>query len=138
VNPALIDTGVIVAVLDKRDLHHQRVTHALKKIRQPFATCEAVINESCYLLSHIAGAPEAVLANVEQGIFEIRFQLREAITTVQYLMQKYRDQPIDLADACLIQMADELNTGDILTLDSDFLHYRWRKTKHFNLLIPQA
>jgi predicted nucleic acid-binding protein len=58
--------------------------------------------------------------------------------TLAELMEKYSDTPADLADACLIHMADELNTGDILTLDSDFLYYRWRKNKHFNLLIPQA
>ena len=39
------------------------------------------------------------------------------------------------ADACLVQMADELDTGDILTLDSDFIHYRWRKTRAFRMLI---
>jgi predicted nucleic acid-binding protein len=33
-------------------------------------------------------------------------------------------------------MADKLGTGDILTLDSDFLHYRWRRTRKFNMLIP--
>jgi predicted nucleic acid-binding protein len=33
-------------------------------------------------------------------------------------------------------MADELNTGDILTLDSDFRHYRWRKTRPFRILVP--
>lgn len=135
--PVLLDTNVIVAVLDKRDRHHTHCMRALREIRHPLATCEAVINESCYLLSHIAGAPEAVLANVEEGIFEIRFQLATAISAVKSLMRKYRDLPIDLADACLIQMADELNTGDILTLDSDFLHYRWRGNKPFNLLIAQ-
>jgi len=51
-------------------------------------------------------------------------------------MRKYRDIPADFADACLIQMADELDTGDILTLDSDFKHYRWRRNKSFHLLIP--
>jgi predicted nucleic acid-binding protein len=51
-------------------------------------------------------------------------------------MRKYRDTPADFADACLIQMADDLNTGEILTLDSDFRHYRWRKSKAFRLLIP--
>jgi predicted nucleic acid-binding protein len=56
-------------------------------------------------------------------------------------MAKCYDTPADVADACLIQMADELNTGDILTLDSDFKdsdfeHYRWRQKKSFNLLIP--
>jgi len=42
----------------------------------------------------------------------------------------------DFADACLIQMADELDRGDILTLDSDFAHYRWRRTRPFRMLIP--
>jgi hypothetical protein len=51
-------------------------------------------------------------------------------------MAKYRDIPADFADACLIAMADQLDTGEILTLDSDFAHYRWRRTRAFHLLIP--
>ena len=51
-------------------------------------------------------------------------------------MAKYRDTPCDFADACLIAMADQLNTGDILTLDSDFKHYRWRRNRSFKMLIP--
>jgi uncharacterized protein len=136
VKPVLLDTNIIVAVLDKRDHDHRRCMQAIKAIHQPLVTCEAVINESCYLLSQVAGAPEAVLANVEQGIFEIRFQLSTAIGAVKALMHKYRDLPIGFADACLVHMADELDTGDILTLDTGFLHYRWRKTRPFNLLIP--
>ena len=101
-------------------------------------TCEAVVSESCFLLRHIPGAPEEVLKNLEQGVFEISFELTASVSVIRNLMRKYVDTPIDFADACLIQMADELNTGDILTLDSDFLHYRWRKTRPFNLLIPQA
>ena len=51
-------------------------------------------------------------------------------------MSKYADTPCDFADACLIAMAGQLNTGDILTLDSDFRHYRWNRNKRFRLLIP--
>jgi len=51
-------------------------------------------------------------------------------------MHKYRDLQAGLADACLVRMADELDTGDILTLDSDFEHYRWRRTRRFQILIP--
>jgi hypothetical protein len=51
-------------------------------------------------------------------------------------MSKYADTPCDFADACLIHLADQLGTGDILTLDSDFKHYRWRRSKHFRMLIP--
>jgi len=136
VKPALLDTSVIVAVLDKRDRDHERCRHALRKNTQPLATCEAVVNESCHLLGHVPGAAEAVLASMEEGIYEIRFQLTRAIQDVASLMRKYSDLPMDFADACLVQMADELDTGDIFTLDSDFSHYLWRKNRKFNLLIP--
>ena len=134
--PVLLDTNVIVAAFDQRERDHKRCKRALEELVHPVATCEAVITESCYLLSRIPRAPEAVLANVEEGLFEIRFELSRSINAVKALMRKYGDLPIDFADACLIQMADELDTGDILTVDSDFLHYRWRKTRPFNLLIP--
>ena len=77
-----------------------------------------------------------VLRNLEHGMFQIGFELSASITAIQAFMEKYADTPADFADACLIHMADKLDTGDILTLDSDFQHYRWRKTKRFNLLIP--
>jgi uncharacterized protein len=50
-------------------------------------------------------------------------------------MRKYRDQPADFADACLIHLAEELDTGEILTLDRDFELYRWRRTRSFTLLV---
>jgi uncharacterized protein len=127
---------MIVGLLDRRDTAHSVCVEALEMVDRPMVTCEAVVSESCFLLRHIPGAPEEVLTNLERGMFQIGFQLPTSVAAVQNLMRKYVDTPIDFADACLIQMADELNTGDILTLDSDFVHYRWRKNKSFNLLIP--
>lgn len=98
-------------------------------------TCEAVIAESCYLLRRLSGAPEVVLENVGQGVFLIPFQLSRAATSVRNIMRKYSDLPADFADACLIHLADELNTGEILTLDKDFAQYRWRRNRNFDLLI---
>ena len=51
-------------------------------------------------------------------------------------MEKYVGLSASFADACLVHMADELNSGDILTLDRDFRHYRWRRNRSFNLLVP--
>jgi predicted nucleic acid-binding protein len=42
---------------------------------------------------------------------------------------------MDLADACLIRLAGELQTGDILTLDGDFEVYRWGANRPFHLLL---
>ena len=50
-------------------------------------------------------------------------------------MRKYRDLPADFADACLIHLADELNTEDILTWMGIFNFYRWRRNRPFHLLI---
>jgi len=136
VKRALLDTGVIVALLDRSERYHARCAQALESLEQPLATCEAVIAESCYLLRTIPGAAETVLANVEQGIFQIPMQLNQAAAPIRAILRKYRDVPADLADACLIHMADELETGEILTLDSDFARYRWRRNRAFQLLIP--
>lgn len=135
-NAILLDSSVIVALLNRRDAGHKRSVRALEEISLPMVTCEAVVTESCHLLRTIPGAPEEVLLNLQRGMYSIAFDLAARTGAVLALMQKYSDTPAGLADACLIQMADDLNTGDILTLDSDFLHYRWRKTKPFNLLIP--
>jgi predicted nucleic acid-binding protein len=74
-----------------------------------------------------------VLENVERGSFQLPFQLSRSVPLVRAVMRRYRDLPADFADACLIQFADELNTGDILTLDRDFESY-WRRTRPFQML----
>ena len=131
----LLDTGCIVALLDRSERHHARSKKALDDVAGPLVTCEAVIAEACYLLRGVTGAAGAVLENVARGVFSIPFRLQESAAQIQALMSKYARLPMDLADACLVHMADELGTGRILTLDSDFGVYRWRKTKSFELLI---
>ena len=135
-NPVLLDTGVIVALLDQSETKHAACVAILDGLENPIVTCEAVIAESCYLLRRLQGAPEVVLANVERGVFQIPFRIAQSAVAVRSILRKYQDLAPDFADACLIQMADELETGDILTLDSDFRSYRWRRNRRFNLLIP--
>lgn len=133
--PVLLDTGVIVALLQRTSERHAECVHAISSLSRPLITCEAVITESCHILRRFPGAPEAVIANLEQGEFEIPFSLSESVSSIRAIMHKYRNVPASFADACLIQMADELDTGEILTLDSDFVTYRWRRTKPFEMLI---
>lgn len=133
--PVLLDTGVIVALLDRSEQHHARCVNAVEALEGALVTCEAVIAESCYLLRKLPGAAETVLENVEHGVFPIPLQLSQSAAAVRSIMRKYRDLPADFADACLIHLADQLNTGDILTLDRDFQSYRWRRNKPFHLLV---
>jgi predicted nucleic acid-binding protein len=134
-SPVLLDTGVIVALLDRSERHHAACVETVADLVAPLVTCEAVIAEACYLLRDVRGASDAVLANVERGIFQVPFQLSISAPAVRALMKRYASVPMDLADACLVHLADVLGCGAILTLDSDFGVYRWRKRRSFELLV---
>ena len=101
-------------------------------------SCEAVIAEACYLVRSLAGAPEAVLENVERGVFQIPLRLPSEAAAVRALHKRYRSVPMDLADACLVRLAELVGSGRILTLDSDFDVYRWRRTRKFERLVELA
>ena len=132
----LIDTGAIVATLDRRERFHPSCVEAIADNTSPLVTCEAVIAESCYLLRNLPGAADAVLANLEAGNFQIPLSLEDMAGPVRSIMRKYQDGGIDLADACLIHLATELKAAEILTLDRDFEHYRWGRNNPFRILLP--
>lgn len=131
----LLDTGVIVALLDRDEHHHEKCVEIVSDLIGPLVTCEAAIAEACYLLRRTSGAPEAIIRNVANGVFQTPVRLADQANVVEKLLRKYRDVPMALADACLVELADQIDTGQILTLDRDFEIYRWRSRRKFELLI---
>ncbi len=134
--PVLLDTGVIVALLDRSERLHKSCVEAVTILESPLITCEAVVAESCYLLRNLKGAPETVIENVAAGTFQVPFHLYNSARDVQRILGKYQDREIDFADACLIALASEVGSGDILTLDRDFFIYRWGRHNVFHPLVP--
>ena len=134
--PVLADSSFFVALFNQREQGHRRCRSAYEALDGPLITTEACITEALHLLDHAEAAVEAILKNVQQGALEVPFRLCDCVSEVAHLMSKYADTPCDFADACLIHLADQVGTGDILTLDSDFKHYRWRRNKRFGMLIP--
>ncbi len=120
----ILDAGPLVALLNRRDRYHAWARDRFADIQPPLATCEAVIVEACHLLHGQPGGERIVLDVLRRGVVEIDFILREEIVPVQELRTRYANVPMDLADACLVRMA-ELSSGSVvLTLDSDFAIYR--------------
>jgi uncharacterized protein len=132
----LADASYFVALFNEREAGHARCLEASEQVFAPIVTCEACIAEALHLLAHAQPAVEAMLSNVQGGEIVVPFRISQSAQPVLELMKKYGDMPCDFADACLIALADEAGTGDILTLDSDFKRYRWRRNRRFNLLIP--
>lgn len=98
-------------------------------------TCDAVLVKACYLFRRMPRAVRDLLMNVHTGRFRVDYSVQRRAEPLARLMERYADVPMDLADACLVDMATLLGTGRILTLDADFSVYRWGKNRAFESLI---
>ncbi|MGK7925390.1 MAG: type II toxin-antitoxin system VapC family toxin [Spirulina sp.] len=120
----LLDTGPLVALVNRREAFHPWAIEQWQEIESPFLTCEAVLTEACFLLQHIYGGEKQVLSFIRRNIICLKFNLGEEVQAIDELMQRYQSVPMSLADACLVRMAELNPASEILTLDSDFLIYR--------------
>ena len=128
----IADTGILVALIDRRDRYHVWVTEQLTQIAPPLLTCEAVISETWFLLQRVKNGRETLLQLLEQRQVVIQFDLDAELTTVVALLTCYQSVPVSLADAELVRMAELYSNSFVFTLDSDFQIYR----KNRNLTIP--
>jgi uncharacterized protein len=128
----LLDTGPLVAVLNKEDAHHAWAIDQWARVTPPLLTCEAVLSEACFLLRGYTSGPRAVLEAVRRGAIEMPFRLTDHAVRVGQLMAKYAQIPMSLADACLVCMAELHAESAVFTIDRDFRVYR----KHGRTVIP--
>jgi predicted nucleic acid-binding protein len=120
----LVDTGPLVAFLNKRDRFHDWTAAQWNQIAAPMLTCEAVVSETCFLLSEIKSGSNRVMQLIQRKILKISFHLEEHIDPVNKLLIKYQSVPMSLADACLVRMSELHSNSSVFTLDSDFNLYR--------------
>jgi predicted nucleic acid-binding protein len=132
----ILDTGVLVAILDKRDNYHNWAIQEWGKIAKSLLTCEAVITESCFILQNVYGGEDAIIALLERGTIQIDFCLNDEVKIIRDLMQRYQSVPMSFGDACLVRMSELIAESSVLTLDSDFYVYRKNRREMIDLIIP--
>ena len=128
----IVDTGPLVAFLNRSDRFHNWTKQQWERIHPPLLTCEAVLAETCFLMRHLPGGNQAVLELVNRGIIQSMFNLEQEVQPLMKLIKRYADVPMSLADACLVRMAELQAQSKVLTLDQDFRVYR----KHGRHVIP--
>lgn len=137
-NVVLMDASPLIALLHRDDIHHARCVEALQKIRSPLVTVWPVLTEAMYLLNFSWPAQQALWEWIETGVLGILPLGKEDAPRMKELMKKYRDLPMDFADAALVRVAEREQIRMIFTLDHrDFQLYRPLKIGRFSLIPVQ-
>lgn len=139
----IADTGILVALLDRRDQHHQWANVIAKQYKAPFYTCEAVIAEAAHLLSGKVGALGVIrlIDFLESELVKIDFRIENHTSRIAALLQRYENVPMDYADACIVVMAEQEKYREhiILTVDdNDFRIYRRNGREALTINTPQS
>lgn len=135
----LADTGFFVALVVATDKHHaSAVAAARKHAKERLLTTWPVLTEAFHLIQRTGGpaVAQAWLSSIDAGAAAI-FQLEAShLPRVLELMEKYRQLPMDLADASLVICAEHEGDGRIFSTDKrDFGSYRWKRHKPFKNLL---
>jgi len=131
----LIDTGPLVAFFDSSDGYHRTCLDILEKMEGPLCTTWPVITESFYLLDFSWKAQDNLWRFLIRGGVEIANPEARSLGRCRVLMEKYRDLPMDLADASLVILAEAKRIRQVFTLDhKDFSVYRPLYVHRFELV----
>jgi predicted nucleic acid-binding protein len=131
----LVDAGPLIALIHKDDASHTRCVATLQSVTEPLRTVWPALTEAMYLLSFSWKAQEALWEMVDRGVVELASLEARDLSRMRELMKKYRDLPMDLADAALVAVGEREKTRRIFTLDRrDFEVYRPAKLGRFIIL----
>ena len=131
----LLDTGAFVALVDRDETFHEACVAALERWSGHVVTTEAVLTETLYLVGPDWRAQKNCLEFILRGAFQLVPSSAKSLRRVASLMERYRNVPMDFADATLVALGEELETDTVFTLDRrGFSVYRMNRTKRFRLI----
>jgi predicted nucleic acid-binding protein len=132
---ALIDTGAILALLDRTDRWHGVCVDAFEQLRLPLVTSEAVLTELFHLVGDSRREMEAAWRLVRSGAIVLAAIEDSELSQIHALMSRYSDRPMDFADATLVHLAKREGLATVFTVDhADFDTYRIGGRRRFRVL----
>ena len=131
------DTGPMVALIDRDDPHHVRCVAMLATLPpSPILTTWPCLVEAMYLLGRAGGiaAQDELWGFLADGLIAIHQPAPDEWGRMRQLMNRYRDTPMDLADASLVSAAEAVGTRRVFSLDRHFHVYRINDRDAFEVL----
>jgi uncharacterized protein len=131
---AIIDTGAILALLDRTDRWHDLCVDAFRQLRLPLVTSEAVLAELFHLVGDGRQETETAWKFIRSGAVRLAVIEDLELPEIQLLMSRYWDRPMDFADATLVYLARREGLSSVFTVDhADFNTYRIEGRKRFRI-----
>ena len=134
---ALVDTGAVVALVNRADRHHAAAVEWFKRFRGQLLTTEAVVTETAYVLAASPAHLRAALLWFERAR-AAGLLLVEPVSdygALSRIIAQYASLPCDYADASLIALAERTGITAIATVDQrDFSVFRLRGRKRFRIV----
>ena len=131
-----MDTGPLVALLNRPDNAHAWVLQQMGDIQPPLITCEAVLAEATYLTRQVPGARAALIEMVGEGFLTVGMAVADHHSALLAMVRRYANVPMSLADGCLVRLAELNPQSPVMTLDRDFTVYRKNGRQVIELLCP--
>jgi hypothetical protein len=131
----LIDTGPLVALFDETEPSHKQCYTALQIQKTAPLTTWPVLTEAFHLLGGWERGQSKLWDFVLSGGINVGEIPEELHPRIGELMKKYSDNPMDLADASLVALAEQHRIKKIFTLDRrDFSRYRPKHCARFEIV----
>ena len=101
----IVDAGPLLALFNPADRDHQRCVAFLRSNQLALVTTWPVLTEVMHLLRYSVDAQLRLLSWIDRGGLALAELQQGSIGAVGRLIDKYRDRPMDLADASVVQLA---------------------------------
>jgi len=113
----IVDAGPLVALIDAGDAYHDTCVETLRTLRDPLITVWPAFTEAMDLLGESWKSQKALWSRIETDALTVAPLDAGDARRMRVLMEKYRDLPMDLADAALVRVAERDGLARIFTLD---------------------
>ena len=126
---ALVDTGILLALANRRDVNHQAAVTLLSSLREALLVSTPVLAEAAYLTNRVLGveAEAALVASLGRGEMQLEEITREDCLRAADLLRLYAEDRIGFVDASLVAVAERLKIRRVLTVDR----------RHFDMIRPR-
>jgi predicted nucleic acid-binding protein len=115
----IVDTSALLAYFDRNEPAHDAVTAVIESADDTLVVSPYVVAEVDYLVltRHGSAAEHAVLRELSSGAWDLAEMSADRLAAALAIVERYADQPIGVADASNLVLAQAYRMTTVVTLD---------------------